>query len=181
MRRGNKVLISLVGIILIIFAIYQLGLLLAIPAISKWSKFINQYASQGLTIIMIVAVILVGLVGISLLIMGIFKPIRLKKFVFHYKVGTLEIPESVIEKNLSYQLVNQYGLINPDVKIKLYKHHRAKARITAVVNGKSNIPKLAEPINQTVEQYLKAQLDMQTVSTSTKLTLPDYKQKSRVV
>lgn len=181
MRRGNKILISLVGLLLLLFAVYQVSLLLSIPTISEWSKTLSQYDANCISFLMIFIALIIGLVGLALLLIGIFKPVRLRKFTFHYNVGTLEIPESVIEKNLGYQLVNQYGLIDPKIKVRLYKNHRAKAKVTAIVNEKSNIPKLAEPINQTVDQYLRSRLDIKSVSTSTQLALPDYKQKPRVV
>lgn len=163
MRLVNKILFGLVGIVLMGFALYQISLWFFIPGLSDWAHTIDNSQQVVLPYVWLVILVLIGLVGLSLLLLGIFRPITQKQLVITNTTGKLEIPEAILAKNLQYALVEQFGLVEPKVDIKLLRSQRAKVKVRANVNDEQNIEHLATAINQYLSEYLQDRLDITAV------------------
>lgn len=170
MRLFNKILFSLVGIVLIFFALYQISLWFFIPVVSDWAYAVDNNSQGSLPYFWLVILLVIGLVGLSILLLGIFRPVTQKQLVITNETGKLEIPEAILAKNLQYALVEQFGLVEPKVQIKLLRHHRAKVKVRAAVNDDKNIEQLANAIHQYLTDYLQKRLDVTVVKPVSQLS-----------
>ncbi|ANN49162.1 hypothetical protein A6F53_07860 [Levilactobacillus brevis] len=181
MRRRNKVLLTILGLILLALAVLQIGWWLPIPGLSAWSTDVSYTQMFWLKYALAGAVIIVGIVGLVFMMMGIFKPIREKQWQFTNQIGMLEVPQAAIEKALRQQLAEQVGVIDPQVTIKLLRHKRVRMKAVAQVSSADQIDSLAEQAEQVIENYLQRQLDLTVTKPVVQLSPVDRKQHVSVV
>lgn len=107
MRRRNKVLLTILGLILLALAVLQIGWWLPIPGLSAWSTDVSYTQMFWLKYALAGAVIIVGIVGLVFMMMGIFKPIREKQWQFTNQIGMLEVPQAAIERHYANNWLNK--------------------------------------------------------------------------
>lgn len=181
MRVYNKIIFTLVGIILLVTSVYFSSLWFKIPGVSQWVTEVTATNQEWLRYLGLAVMIIIALVGLTLLALGIFRPITKTKLVLADSNGKLEIPQHVLEKNLKYKLVENYDIISPQVAIRLLRNKRAKARVKVEMNGDQNVEQLANQINEFVAAYLKSQLDLKVVKPITQITPVNRSRPVRVV
>lgn len=170
MRVYNKIIFTIVGIILLLTSIYFIGFWVKIPRVTLWLREITFNNSGWLWYLGVSSMILIGLVGLSLLFLGIFRPVTSNKLVLTDASGRLEVPQHVLEKNLKYKLAENYSVIDPTVTIKLLRNQKAKVKIKVEVTKDQNVEQLATQINEFVIAYLSSQLDLKVVKPVTQIT-----------
>lgn len=181
MRRGNKGLLTILGLILLASGIFQLGWWLPIPGLSAWSLEMSYTQMAWLKYVLAGAVIITGIVGLGLVVIGIFKPIREKQWQFTNRLGMLEVPQAALEKALRHQLVEQVGLVDPRVTVKLLRHRRARVTAIAQVSATDQIDPLAQQASQVIDAYLQQQLDLTAVKPVVRLSPVDRQRHVSVV
>lgn len=181
MRLYNKILFILVGIVLIAFSIYQISLWFDIPGISEWSRSVNSN-QDWLLYLWLIVMLVIGVVGLIILILGLFRPRTHNQLTLTSSEGRLEIPKRVLEKDLQYQLATEYRLVDPAVNIRLLRNHKAKVNLKAAINpGNQNMDQLSKSINQFMEEYLKERLELKIVKPVTRIYPVDRSRQVKVV
>ncbi|MGF7436351.1 alkaline shock response membrane anchor protein AmaP [Lentilactobacillus senioris] len=170
MRAYNKIIFIIVGIVLLVTSIYFIGFWIDIPKVSLWLRETTENNQEWLRYLGLVSMILIGLVGLVLVALGIFRPITRPKLVLTDSNGRLEVPQHVLEKNLKYKLAEKYNVIAPVVGIKLQRNQKAKVKIKVEATKNQNVEQLANQINEFVIDYLSSQLDLKVVKPVTQIT-----------
>ena len=181
MRIYNKILLVFVGIILVAFSVYQISLRVYIPGLSEWSKSLGSANQEWLQYTLVGALFVSGIVGAILFLLGLFKPITKNRLVLNGPLGKLEIPRAALEKSLRYKLVENFGLVAPEVEIQLLRNQRAKVKVRSEMNEDQNIEQLAKSVNQFVVEYLKSQLDVKVVKPVSQISPANRNRRVKVV
>ena len=182
MRRITKISLVIGGLILGLGAFFGISQAAPIPAVSQpLADFVSDYPEVLLVaswLFMVVALI----VGLILILMGLFKPSWLPSLKFNNRMGQLEISQRALESDLKYRLVNELALIDPQVEIKLRRNHKVNVRVSATTNSQvDQLNRLAEQAQVLVVDSLKRRLDLKQVRPKVRLTPSTHQQRVRVV
>ena len=160
MSRLAKFTVTLVGIVLMLLAVFELSQLYPIPWLTEWlSEITVNYPMVWGSVLMVFAAI-AGIVGILLVIVGLFRPVKVSALTYDGELGRLTIPQRALERDLQYRLVNQLNLIDPEVHLKLRRRRRVRVKIDAMVNSNSQLESVAQQAATLAQDYLKHQLGL---------------------
>lgn len=160
MSRLAKFTVTLVGIVLVLLAVFELGQLYPIPWLTSWLADLTINYPMVWSILLMVFAIIAGIVGILLVIVGLFRPVKVSTLTYDGKVGQLTIPQRALERDLQYRLVNQLNLIDPEVHLKLRRRRRVRVKIDAMVNTDASLETTAQQAATLAQDYLKNQLGL---------------------
>lgn len=93
MSRLAKFTVTLVGIVLVLLAVFELGQLYPIPWLTSWLADLTINYPMVWSILLMVFAIIAGIVGILLVIVGLFRPVKVSTLTYDGKVGQLTIPQ----------------------------------------------------------------------------------------
>lgn len=180
MRPIYKWALGIVGVLMIGLAVYQIGWWLKIPGLTAWSHQVAQQV-PGMAYWISAGMAVSGLVGLGLLGLGVLAPIRIPQTVLKTKLGTMAIPQRVLEKNLRYYLVDQLGLIDPQVTVRLRRRQRVIVRVDATTQPDHQLRDMALRTTHTVKTYLQNQLGMHAVIPVVRLAPVDRQRPVKVL
>lgn len=163
MRRGKKVLFSLIALIFatflfVVFVHYQFVYPLNVylikpedyPIIGSYLPFYLYWGS------------LIGMVVIALAIIGIiFKPTEVTSIKLSEGKGKLEIKKSAIAGIVQAQLAQSNLLKDSKIKVKMYKR-KIKVRIVGSINDNTEVVSQTNQFVESIDVYIKEFIGLNT-------------------
>ncbi|MFU1801149.1 alkaline shock response membrane anchor protein AmaP [Lactiplantibacillus pentosus] len=181
MSRFAKFMVTLVGIILVLLAVFELGQLYPIPWLTEWLAEMTVSYPMVWSSLLIVFAAVAGIVGILMIIVGLFRPVKVNTLTYEGDHGQLTIPQRALERDLQYRLVSQLNLIDPDVQIKLRNRHRVRVKIDSMVSGKAKLESVAKQAAVIAQDYLSQQLGLKVEQPVVQVRPADHERKLTVV
>ncbi|AVK61085.1 alkaline shock response membrane anchor protein AmaP [Lactobacillus sp. CBA3605] len=181
MSRITKALVFLVGLILLLMALFEISHIYPIPVITEWFSLMTLDYPVIFGLITVIAAAIVGLVGGGMVLVSIFRATRQNGITFTNQVGKLLVPRRALERDLQYQLVEQLNLIEPQVVIKLRSRGKTRARVMATVNETKRLDLIAQQVSALTVRYLEQGLGLKQVKPIVQLTPTTQQKKLRVV
>ncbi|MCF7522467.1 alkaline shock response membrane anchor protein AmaP [Levilactobacillus brevis] len=173
MRRGNKGLLTILGLILLALAVFQLGWWYADSGTFS-VEFRNELYPNGLVEICFsrgrdyYRNRWFGISGYRYLQTNTREAMAIHQSAWYVGSAT-----GALEKALRHQLVEQVGLVDPRVTVKLLRHRRARVTAVAQVSATDQIDPLAQQASQVIDAYLQHQLDLTAVKPVVRLSPVD--------
>ncbi|WP_421017148.1 alkaline shock response membrane anchor protein AmaP [Furfurilactobacillus cerevisiae] len=158
MRAATKWLVGLTGFLTLVIGCLLVVMNANIGFVSDWVvSIMNRNATLAMTIL-IVAGGFIALVGLIILLIGLFKPRTVGMIEFHGSRGVVRLPVHTIEQDLKLRIEDAVDVGNLEVNIRAHaKQRRADVKVhgTALAQGTPRYDDLGETVLAVVNKYLK--------------------------
>ncbi|KRL53513.1 alkaline shock response membrane anchor protein AmaP [Furfurilactobacillus rossiae] len=161
MRAPTKWLVGLTGFLTLVIGCLLMAMNTNIGYVSDWLVSIMNRNTKLAMISLIVAGGFIALVGLIILLIGLFKPRTVGMIEFHGSRGVVRLPVNAIEQDLKLRIEDAVDVGHLEVNIRAHAKQRqadVKVHGTALAQDTPRYDDLGEAVLAVVNKYLKDSL-----------------------